>query len=262
MPTNVYFERGGTEPEKRLYEDLTEESIKMYGHDVYYLPRTLVNRDLILGEDVSSKFTQSYMAEMYFETTEGFAGEQEIINKFGLEIREDTTFVISKRRWTQLVDDKATLIVDGRPNEGDLIYFPLMKSFFEIQFVEDQEPFFQLNNLPVYKLRVTRFEYSSEPISTGITEIDAKADARTLDQLAHQVSLEAETGSILLENDTADGEVNYMILETYKIETQEPFADNITFDSEAGYTTSVLTDDIIDFTERNPFGEIDEQIGY
>jgi hypothetical protein len=234
----------------------------MYGHDVYYLPRTLVNRDLILGEDVSSKFTQSYMAEMYFETTEGFAGEQEIINKFGLEIREDTTFVISKRRWTQLVDDKATLIVDGRPNEGDLIYFPLMKSFFEIQFVEDQEPFFQLNNLPVYKLQVTRFEYSSEPISTGITEIDAKADARTLDQLAHQVSLEAETGSILLENDTADGESNYMILETYKIETQEPYADNITFDSEAGYTTSVLTDDIIDFTERNPFGEVDEQIGY
>ncbi len=232
MPTNVYFDRGGTEPEKRLYEDLTEESIKMYGHDVYYLPRTLVNRDLILGEDVSSKFTQSYMAEMYFETTEGFAGEQEIINKFGLEIREDT----------------------------DLICFPLMKSFFEIQFVEDQEPFFQLNNLPVYKLQVTRFEYSSEPISTGVTEIDAKADARTLDQLAHQISLEAETGSILLENDTADGESNYMILETYNIETQEPYADNITFDSQAGYTTSVLTDDIIDFTERNPFGEIDEQI--
>ena len=259
MPTYVYFDRGGTEPEKRLYEDLTEESIKMYGHDVYYLPRTLVNRDLILGEDVSSKFTQSYMAEMYFETTEGFAGEQEIINKFGQKL-ERTQLLFSKRRWTQLVDDKATLIVDGRPNEGDLIYFPLMKSFFEIQFVEDQEPFFQLNNLPVYKLRVTRFEYSSEPISTGVTEIDAKADARTLDQLAHQVSLEAETGSILLENDTADGEVNYMILETYNLQTQEPYDDNITFDSQAGYTTSVLTDDIIDFTERNQFGEIDEQI--
>ena len=88
MPTNVYFDRGGTEPEKRLYEDLTEESIKMYGHDVYYLPRTLVNRDLILGEDVSSKFTQSYMAEMYFETTEGFAGENEIITACGTSCRQ------------------------------------------------------------------------------------------------------------------------------------------------------------------------------
>ena len=257
MPTNVYFNRGGTDPEKRLYEDLTEESIKMYGHDVYYLPRTLVNRDLILGEDVSSKFTQSYMAEMYFETTEGFAGEQEIINKFGLEIREDTTFVISKRRWTQLVDDKATLIVDGRPNEGDLIYFPLMKSFFEIQFVEDQEPFFQLNNLPVYKLRVTRFEYSSEPISTGVTEIDAKADARTLDQLAHQVSLENEDGALLLENDKASGESQYFLLETYAIQTSSPYADNIDLDTEAGFDTSSTTDDILDFTERNPFGEVD-----
>ena len=78
---------------------------------------------------------------MYMETTEGFAGQQEIINKFGLEIREDTTFMVSKRRWLDLVDDPATLIVSGRPNEGDVIYMPLMNSFFEIQFVEDQDHF-------------------------------------------------------------------------------------------------------------------------
>ena len=82
------------------------------------------------------------------ETAEGFGGEQELVSKFGLEIREDTTFVIAKRRWQNQVDNKANSIVDGRPNEGDLIYVPLMNSFFEIQFVEDQEPFFQLGNLP------------------------------------------------------------------------------------------------------------------
>jgi len=104
MAVNHYFQGGngiGNTNEKRLYEDLIIEGLKIYGHDCYYLPRTLVNRDLILGEDSLSKFDDSYLLEMYMETTEGFAGEQEIINKFGLEIREDTTFVWfrDKRRY-------------------------------------------------------------------------------------------------------------------------------------------------------------------
>ena len=133
--------------------------------------RTLVNKDLVLGEDTLSKFDNSYMLEMYMETTEGFQGEQELVSKFGLEIREDTTFCIAKRRWQMMVDNKATTIISGRPNEGDIIYVPLMNSFFEIQFVEDQEPFFQLGNLPVYKLRCTRWEYSSEKIDTKIQKL-------------------------------------------------------------------------------------------
>src|SRR6056300_7919 len=260
MSVNHYFQNGngiGNTNEKRLYEDLIIEGLKIYGQDVYYLPRTLVNRDLILGEDTLSKFDDSYLIEMYMETTEGFAGQQEIINKFGLEIREDTTFMLAKRRWQDAVDSVHTLIKDGRPNEGDIIYMPLMNSFFEIQFVEDQEPFFQLGNLPVYKLRVTRWEYSSERLDTGITDIDAAEDKYTLDQLAHQVSLEAETGSIVLENDSASGEVNYMLLETYAIQTQSTYADNIDLDSEAGFDTASVADDILDFTERNPFGEVD-----
>ena len=164
MPVNHHFQGGngiGNESEQRLHEDLIIEGLKIYGIDNFYLPRSLVNKDLVLGEDTLSKFDQSYMLEMYMETTEGFAGEQELVSKFGLEIREDTTFVIAKRRWQNQVDNKATMIVEGRPNEGDLIYVPLMNSFFEIQFVEDQEPFFQLGNLPVFKMRCTRFEYSS-----------------------------------------------------------------------------------------------------
>ena len=257
MPVNHYFQGGngiGSDAEKRLYENLIIEGLKIYGQDVYYLPRTLVNRDLILGEDVASKFNAAYLAEMYMETTEGFAGQQEIINKFGLEIREDTTFMVSKRRWQDLVDDPGTLIVSGRPNEGDVIYMPLMNSFFEIQFVEDQEPFFQLGQLPVYKLRCTRFEYSSERLDTGVSDIDAAEDKYSLDQLAHQMSLENEDGAVLLEGD----EINYLILETYDQQTQQQYADNSTFESDAGFGTTSTTDDILDFTERNPFGEVDE----
>ena len=260
MPVNHYFQGGngiGSDAEKRLYENLIIEGLKIYGQDVYYLPRTLVNRDLILGEDVASKFNAAYLAEMYMETTEGFAGQQEIINKFGLEIREDTTFMVSKRRWLDLVDDPGTLIVSGRPNEGDIIYMPLMNSFFEIQFVQDQEPFFQLGQLPVYKLVCTRWEYSSEELNTGVGTIDSAEDQYSLDQLAHQFTLENEVGSLQLENDSASGDANYLLLETYDLQTQSSYAQNNDLDAQAGFDTSSTADDILDFTERNPFGEVD-----
>jgi hypothetical protein len=264
MPVNHYFQDGkgiGNQSEKRLHEDLIIEGLKIYGQDVYYLPRTLVNRDLILGEDMLSKFSSALLLEAYMETTEGFAGEQEIINKFGLEIREDTTFMISKRRFNEAVDEKATLIAEGRPNEGDIIYMPLMNGFFEIQFVQDQQPFFQLGQLPVYKLVCTRWEYSSEKLETGVEGIDAAEDKYTLDQLAHQVSLEigtdGGTGALLLENENIDGENNYFLLESYNIQTQSPYADNLDLDSAAGFDTASTADDILDFTERNPFGDVD-----
>jgi len=191
------------------------------------------------------------------DASSGFGTDGELINKFGLEIRDDTSFTVSKRRWNDLVEDPATLIKSGRPNEGDIIYMPLMNSFWEILFVEDQEPFFQLGNLPVYQLRVTRFEYASERLDTGVSDIDAAEDKYSLDQLAHQVSLENEDGALLLENDKASGESQYFLLETYAIQTSSPYADNIDLDNEAGFDTSSTTDDILDFTERNPFGEVD-----
>ena len=122
---------------------------------------------------------------MYFETQEGFAGENEIINKFGLEIRDDTTVVLSKRRFEEHVASKATLTAQGRPNEGDVIFVPLLNSYFEIQFVEDQEPFYQLGNLPVYKLKVTRWEYANEQINTGNEVLDQTEDKYSLDTLQY-----------------------------------------------------------------------------
>ena len=260
MAINHHFQGGngiGNQNEKNLYEDFIIEGLKIYGHDVYYLPRTLVNQDLILGEDSLSKFDDSYLIEMYVETTEGLAGEQELINKFGLEIREETTFMLSKRRWNDAVDSYHTMIKEGRPNEGDIIYYPLLNKFFEISFVEDQEPFFQLGNLPVYKLRARTWEYSSEKLDTGVADIDSAEDQFSLDQLAHQFMLEDGTGSLQLENDSVDGTVNYFINEEYNIQTQSPYADNLDLDAQAGFNTADTSDDILDFTERNPFGEVD-----
>ena len=260
MAINHHFQGGngiGNTNEKKLYEDLIIEGLKIYGHDVYYLPRTLVNQDLILGEDSLSKFDDSYLIEMYVETTEGLAGEQELINKFGLEIREETTFMLSKRRWNDAVDSYHTMIKEGRPNVGDIIYYPLLNKFFEISFVEDQEPFFQLGNLPVYKLRARTWEYSSEKLNTGVTDIDTAEDAFSLDQLAHQFMLEDGTGSLQLENDSVSGDKNYFINEEYNIQTQSTYADNLDLDAQAGFNTEDTSDDILDFTERNPFGEVD-----
>ena len=273
MAVNHYFQGGkgiGNQAEKRLHEDIIIESLKIFGQDIYYLPRTLVNRDLVLGEDTSSRFDDSYLLEMYFETTEGFAGENEIINKFGLEIRDDTTVVLSKRRFEEHVASKATLTATGRPNEGDLIYVPLLQAYFEIQFVEDQEPFYQLGNLPVYKLKVTRWEYANEQINTGNEVLDQTEDKYTLDQLQHKLVLEygqeilTGRGSIVLEDyhDYSTGQPALLMQETYvatNLQTQSPYASNLDLNAEAGYdTVGNLSDDILDFTERNPFGEVDE----
>ena len=262
---NPYFQHGdgiGNASEKYLYEDLIIEGLKIYGNLVYYMPRDIVNRDLVLGEDVNSKFKNAFPIEMYFETTEGFAGQQELINKFGLEIREDTTLMVSKRRFHNKVDVRTQLNVKGRPNEGDIIYFPLMNSFFEIQFVEDQEPFFQLGNLPVFKMRCTRFEYSSEKIDTGRSEIDVAEDRLSIDQLQHQLTLEDGGGIMLEDSDTTLNTINFLLAETHvdiNLATQtRDYADNATYNADAGFDTASTGDDILDFTERNPFGEVDE----
>ena len=140
MATNVYFQSGntsGTANEQRLVEDLVIESLKIYGHDVHYMPRTLVNRDTIFDEDELSKFTQQYPLEMYMENVEGYEGEGELFTRFGIEIRDQATFVLSKRRWEQMVDREedagGTFQLTARPAEGDLLYFPKTKSLFEIK---------------------------------------------------------------------------------------------------------------------------------
>ena len=255
MPTNVYFDTGTTS-EQRLYEDLIIEQLKIYGQDVYYLPRKIANKDTIFGEDPASSFEDSYMIEMYVDNTDGYMGEQEIIKKFGLELRDDIKFTVSKLRWDMLISNNSDLQTTLRPNEGDIVYFPTTKAFFEIQFVEHEQPFYQQSALPVYKLSCTRFEYSSERIDTGIASIDSVEDSLSTDTMNFQFTLEAETGSIVLESDI--GDTNYLINEDFTMATQQPVDQGKAFETAAGTNTSSTADDILDFSERNPFGEVDD----
>ena len=178
MPTNVYFTQG-TKNEQYLVEDLIIESLKIYGQDFFYVPRTLVSKDEILGEDRLSKFTSSFPIEMYFENVDSLDGQGAFIQKFGLMMEQSATLVVARRRWDQLVGRYGQTIIPSRPCEGDLIYFPLTKGLFEIKFVKHQDPFYQLGKLYVYKLQVELFQYSSEQIDTGVSAIDAFETLKT-----------------------------------------------------------------------------------
>jgi len=171
MATNFYVNQA-VRSEQNLYEDIVLESIKMYGQDVYYLPRDIVNENKVFGEDVPSSFNSSYKVEMYVENVDGFDGEGDLFTKFGVEIRDAVTLVVSRKRWSQTVQRFDNEITGQRPREGDLIYVPFTKKLFEIMHVEHEQPFYQLTNLPTYKLRCELFEFSSETLDTGIEEID------------------------------------------------------------------------------------------
>ena len=338
--------------ERNLYKDLIKEAIQIYGHDVYYVDRTLVARDNVLGEDALSKFTNAQPIEMYVEDSEGFGGDKEIITQFGLENRNEITFVVSKEKFQQLdsqisledgtdttggsilleagsiqvsnlttlskyfITDESdnnilnedgsggkilseesgnefyliqdTAVTDAdRPQEGDIIYHPIFEKMFEINFVDHDEPFFQLDNNPVYKLRCKSFEYSSEALDTGISTIDEIEDDLststnefqfTLEQSSaynESIALEFNTNltytdsvlmedddtvvheddsrsagdAILLENDADSGLKEYLIQESYIVgdASTDKTAQNELFDT--------LDDTVLDFTESNPFGD-------
>ena len=183
-------------------------------------------------------------------------GEQEIIKKFGLELRDDIVFTVSKLRWETLISNNSDLQTTLRPNEGDLVYFPTTKAFFEIQFVEHEAPFYQQSALPVYKLSCTKWEYSSERIDTGITAIDSTEDSLSTDTMNFQFSLENETGSFVMESSV--GAIDYLINEDFTMATQQPVDQGQAFETAAGTNTSSTADDILDFSERNPFGQVDD----
>jgi hypothetical protein len=144
----------------------------MYGQDVYYLPREVVQEDTILNEDIESVFDDAYIIEMYISNIDGFEGDGNLLSKFGVEIRDQANFIVSKKRWNQYIGIQNAGTNNLRPSEGDLIYLPLSQSLFEIRFVEHESPFYQLSNLPTYTLQCELFEYSGEQIQTGISDID------------------------------------------------------------------------------------------
>lgn len=165
MATNLYFSQK-VKSEQDLYENIVIESLKMYGQDVYFLPRSIVAKDTVFSEDVVSRFDDAHLVEVYLENVEGYGGDGDLFTRFGVEIRDQANFVLSKKRWDEVMQDAATS--QKRPYEGDLIYIPLSNSIFEITKVEDERPFYQLSNLPTYRLTCELFEYSGEQFQTGV----------------------------------------------------------------------------------------------
>jgi hypothetical protein len=283
---STYFAHG-TRAEKNLYEDLIIEQLKIYGHDVHYMPRENLYTDGVLG-NTTDKFTDEYMIEMYVEEVNGFAGQGDLIGKFGLDMRDELTFVVARRTFELLVDQPSNTLTFNRPKEGDVIYMPLFKKFWQVDFVEDEDPMYQISDLPIFKLKCSTWDYSSESVETGLTEIDEKLDNVTLDLLENQITLESGTtssGSLLSENiagdvsallseagdtivDETDADniileddpnfVEYIILEdnlTSNLASDSVDSDNLAFDTAAGLDDFDTENDIFDFTENNPFGD-------
>ena len=206
------------------------------------MPRHKVNEDAILGEDTLNDFENAYPLEMYMQNVTGFEGDGDLMSKFGVEIRDTATFIVSRRRWDEVIARSGDAVLTTRPAEGDVIYFPLTKAFFEIKFVESTDPFFQVGKLYVYKLQCELMQYSSERFNTGIAEIDSTASDVSLD--INEFNLLLENGNrVLLQEYSPAG----IILQSYNLGTLLPNVDNEDFKGEIS---------VLDFSERNPFGDI------
>jgi len=191
MPLNPYItselQTQGSSNEQQLLAELVEESIQAWGQRFYYLPRTLVAKDDVLGEDRLSKFKNAYPIEMYVETNSGFMGQGEFIQKFGLYIEQSIQVMVSRKRWKEVVGRFGTSILPNRPSEGDLVYYPITEKLFEIKWVEKETGFYQIGSLPTWKMTIELFQYSSERLDTNVPEIDGIETLKSFDVLKNDV---------------------------------------------------------------------------
>jgi hypothetical protein len=244
VTTNPLFDNFHAQDEQNILEDLVVEAIQIFGQDMYYLPRRRVNFDKLYYEDDSSSFDTPYMIEIYVKDAKGFgSGDNNFLGKFGsFEIRDQVTFTIARRSFETNITRKEPDIL--RPREGDLIYFPLNKKSFIITFTDDKPFFYQLGDLQMYDVTCELFEYSMETLDTGIEEIDVLQTHHSLNVFDY--ALVTENGEMLL---TENGD--YLINNTLEENIQE-------FDSLQDNTTiaaAIFEDDIIDFSEANPFAD-------
>jgi|TARA_B110000908_G_scaffold148707_1_gene181413 hypothetical protein len=309
MATSVYFS-GAVKSEQDLYEDLVIESIKIFGQDVVYLPREQIAEDTLLNE-TWNQYTQAFPIEMWLEDTEGFGGDSNLLGKFGLEIRDQGTFVVTKRRWEQVVGGVATGAASRlKPAEGDLLYMTLTKRLFEIKYVEPKSPFYQLKDLPTYTLTAELFEYNDQHFDTGWDEIDqVEWDNATSYSYLMSAGTDYKLGEKVTQwtgvNDSdgdpinvqgyvagweSDNDINRVTIisphqstngdGTFKTFFVDADANQALVGTESGTTSNIVTDesgtvktfynkdvfadndefelagdDVIDFTESNPFGD-------
>ena len=283
MATNLYFNNVTSHAEQELINSLTSEVIQIHGLDVFYIPRTLVKEDVLLGEDVLNKFSTAYEIEMFLKTTEAFGGEGDLVSKFGLDVRDEVIFTVHKDRFNLATDM-------DKPLEGDLVFLPINKGLFEIKFVEHEQPFYQAGKNYSFDITCELYQYSEEQLETGIADIDniereqsAAVDlvmtaggsgTFSIDEEVYQgPSLANSTGKgmvvswntttrTLRVNDTSgtfaastnvtgatSGAVwSQASAADYQELPTTPFADNKEFETGG--------DSILDFSEANPFGDV------
>lgn len=237
MATNFFFNNFQNSQEQLLIENLIIESIKIYGHDIVYVPRKRVSVDQLLNEDPLREYIHAIPVEMYIKNVEGFAGEGDFLSKFNLQIRDQITFSVARRVFS---DEVGTIESIDRPQEGDLIFFPLNRKLFEVKFVEHEPVFYQLGSLQFYDLKCELFEYNNEYFETGIDDID---------RMMREYSLNMDIFALLTETGlplTDEGGFT-LLQESYDINENDDIADNDVIETEA--------DAFVDFTERDPFSE-------
>jgi hypothetical protein len=275
MAGNKYFRNYTYGREQRQTEDLITEAIGIHGLITKYLPRTIWNEDILLGEDPLSRFDTAVDIELYVKSNVGFGGQGDFLGKFGVELRDQVVFVMSRKRWLQICTEKLSLESDGiyqqesantgawdnseaflletatangysitspRPNEGDLLYFGPGLDMFEIKFVEHENPFYPHGKKFTYEITAEKFRYSSETIATGNTEIDTQMSNLSLDLRMNELIL--EDGGMMLDEETS----THFIQDGF-IGTQALTANNDYLKMQAS--------GIIDFSETNPFSELD-----
>tara|TARA_Y100000310_G_scaffold325270_1_gene388501 strand:+ start:3484 stop:4209 length:726 start_codon:yes stop_codon:yes gene_type:complete len=239
MPVNAYFNNFNFKGEQDLFENLVIESIAIHGVDLFYLPRSKVKYDVLYTEDYLSTYNDAIRLEAYVKSVDNFEGEGDILSKFGLEIRDQVTFIISQKRFKEEVRTHP-VTSHTRPQEGDIIFFPFNSKLFEIKFVEHELPFYQFGKNQTYELRCELWEYSSEQIDTGYEDIDAIETEFSTDVRLFQINLETGDG---MQTETG----GMFLREDYELHDQQRSANN-------AYITSQESS-VINFSEDNPFSE-------
>ena len=286
MPTSPYFPTyyAGDAGEQTLYQDLADEQIKIFGTDIYYLPRTIL-KDNTLDDIVFNKYQDEFQVEMLLQNVEGFGDGAEFVSQFGVRITDEVVFRVSSSRWDEAVAaNNPTLTTDGRPNEGDLLYFPLTKDLYEIKFVQQEIPFYQFGKLQFYTMTAELYQYGSDDISTGVAEIDqletifssaialtmgvggtgdftvgekvtgatsgSEAEVKSWDSATRIIQVINRTGTFATgESLTGDTSSAVWVVSTFDTleDTNAEYDDNRVIEDAA--------DNIIDWSEGNPFGE-------
>ena len=288
MPTSPYFPtyHQGHSGEQNLVQDLVDEQIKLFGSDIYYLPKTIL-ADNTLDEVRYTKYQDQFQIEMFLVNVMGFGDNAEFVSKFGLQITDEIIFRVSTKRWEEEVAEhsmSAKLTVPERPNEGDLLYYPLTQNLYEIKYVGKEEPFFQFGKIQFYAITAELYQVGSDDLATGVAEIDAietlfdtaisltmgvggtgdftvgeTVTGGTTSTTAEVKSWDSSTRILIVQNRTGTFAANESLTgndsnAVWVVSTFDTLQ-NTNSEYDANRQIEDAADNIVDWSEGNPFGE-------